>query len=278
MTNEIEGIAAIKSVAKIEQNHSLNGSQQRLLDKRMTKIPAEEEGKMEEVSALTYVSPLAYKSIIHLQEKRVTYDMIQNLDPNLRVTKGMYMIKYIPKTDKRYKKGRPWMIGQDLIRMGIRVAGPRHFHYLCDRIPELNWLRHNTFYSDELFDIAAMQPGISFWFAIDWVGYAKKLSVQKGPEFGSKQGPSSTPYSIYKCSGEEYRKHYKDKCATLRVLSDVLRDVQEVEELSAVQKEMLANAGETGMTREQYIKGRGGVHQPIDPATGRFVKKNKKED
>lgn len=276
MTTSVE---LVRSVAKMEQCQKLHGSQRAEKPKDYNKVPEkglEERG--EEISALTFVSPLAYKVLIHLHEKRVTQDMIQNMDQNLRVTKGMYMIKYISKKSKDYKKGRPFTIGQDIIRMGIHVAGPRHFHYLCDKVPELNWIRHNTHYEDGLFDIAAMQPGIPIWFSIDWCGYAAKLASQPGPEFGSKQGVGSAPFAAYKCSGESYRKHYKDKCATLRTLSDVLREVQDTEELPSVQKEMLEATGETGITREQYIKGRGGVHQPQDPVTGRFLKKNKEEE
>lgn len=277
-----DNLEVIASVARMEQNVRLSGSQNPQENPNMPYIPDAETGKGlkagEGVSALTFVSPLAYKVIIHLQDKRVTYDMIHNMDQNLRVTKGLYMIKYIPKTDKRRKKGRPWCIGQDLIRMGIYVGGYRHWNYLCDRIPELDWLRRNSTLTKGMFDIAAMQPGISLWFTIDWCGYAEKLAAQPGTVYGAKQGSESTPYSVYKCSAEEYRKHYKDKCATLRVLGDVLREVQEAEELPAVQKEMLDNTGETGITREQYIKGRGGVHQPQDPVTGRFLKKTQKED
>ena len=277
MKTDTDTLEVVASVARIEQNVRLSGSEQGQKPERFV-IPAKEEGEREGVNALTFVSPLAYKVIIHLQDKRVTYDMIHNMDQNLRVTKGLYMIKYIPKTDKRRKKGRPWMIGQDLIHMGIYISGWRHWNYLCDRIPELDWLRRNSTLTKGMFDFAAMQPGMSFWFTVQWVEYAEKIKAQPGPEFGSKQGPESTPYSVYKCSADEYRKHYKDKCATLRVLGDVLKEVQEVEEMPSVQEEMLENSGEIGMTREQYIKGRGGNHQPKDPVTGRFLKKSQKED
>lgn len=275
-----DNLEIIASVARMEQNVRLNGSQDRLLDTNLKTIPAKEVGDRDEVSALTFVSPLAYKMTVHLQDKRVSQDMIQNMDQNLRVTKGLYMIKYIPKTNSKRKKGRPWCIGQDLIRMGIYVGGPRHWNYLCDRIPELDWLRRNSTLTEKMFDYAAQQPGMSFWFTIDWPRYMAKLESQ--PESVSVQragsGSEPSPFVAYKCSAEEYRKHYKDKCATLRVLGDVLREVQEAEELPAVQKEMLDNTGETGITREQYIKGRGGVHQPQDPVTGRFLKKKKEED
>ena len=279
-----DNLEVVASVARIEQNMKLNGSQDPQENPNMPYIPDAETGKGlkpgEGVSALTFVSPLAYKVIIHLQDKRVSQDMIQNMDQNLRVTKGCYMIKYIPKTNSKYKKGRPWCIGQDLIRMGIYIGGWRHWNYLCDRIPELDWIRRNSTLTQRWFDIAAKHPGMSFWFTVDWPGYESKLAAQPEPVSVQKteSGHEPAPFVAHKCSGEEYRKHYKDKCATLRVLGDVLREVQEVEELPTVQKEMLDNAGETGITREQYIKGRGGNHQPKDPATGRFLKKNQMEE
>lgn len=276
-----DNLEVVASVARIEQNMRLNGGQNPQENSNMPYIPDAETGKGlkpgEGVSALTFVSPLAYKVIIHLHDQRVSQDMIQNMDQNLRVTKGQYMIKYIPKTDHRYKKGRPWCIGQDLIRMGIYVSGPKHWNYLCDRVPELDWLRRNSTLTKEWFDIAAQHPGMSFWFSVDWPRYVAKILSQPVSVQKAGTGPEPKPLVAYKCSGEEYRKHYKDKCATLRVLGDVLKEVQEAEELPAVQKEMLDNAGETGITREQYIKGRGGVHQPIDPKTGRFISRHKED-
>lgn len=260
----------VRSVAKIEQNQNLNGSQNRLFDKNWKTIPAKDEALRDEVSALTFVSPLAYKMIIDLRDLRVTESKMQSMDKNLRVTKGLYMIKYIPKSSKKYKKGRPWVIGQDLIRMGIYVSGWTHWNYLCDRIPELDWLRRNSTLTKKMFDYAAMQPGMSFWFTIDWPRYVAKLATQPGPAFGSKQGTESSPFASYKCSGKEYRKHYKDKCATLRVLNDVLKEVQEVEALPSVQKEMLDATGESGVTRKDNV-------QPKDTKTGRFVSRKKEE-
>lgn len=268
--NEIS--ETIISAANIEANHQLGGSQVLKNLEGMKLIPNKDPNKREEVSALTFVSPLAYKLIVNLKEIPVTKTMIQNLDQNLRVTKGLYMIKYIPKTDKRYRKGRPWCIGQDLIQMGVYVSGPTHWNQLCDRIPELNWIRRNSTFSEKLFDIAVKHPGMTFWFCADWVRYEQKLlsvSVLKTED---------RPFGAYKCSAEEYRKHYKDKTATLRVLADVLHEVQEVEMLPSVQNEMIAATGESDITRKQYIKGMGGVNQPKDPVTGQFIKKKQKEE
>ena len=276
----------ISATARVEQNHAYNGSERRAGFDPMF-IPDKEveagtkEGEV--VSALAFVSPLAYKIIINLDEKKVTQDMMQNLDPKLRVTRGMFMIKYIPKTDKNRKKGRPWRIGQDLIRMQIYVSGPIHWNALCDKIPELDWIRKNSIMDNDqrkiktLFDLAAQHPGITFWFCIDWFKYNEKLKANSANE-PKTETDTTAPFGAYKCSAEEYRKHYKDKLATLRVLSDVLQDVQAVEMSPSVQSEMLKATGETSITREMYIKGHGhnyNIGQPQDPITGRFIKRKK---
>ena len=278
---ELGNIDTIVAAARIEANQQMGGSQVLKKSENMKYVPHKEQDKRDEINALTFVSPLAYKLICHLDEKPVTRRMIQNLDPKLRVTKGLYMIKYIPKTDKRYRKGRPWCIGQDLIKMGIYVSGPKHWNYLCDRIPELDWIRRNSGISDELFYTAAHYPGMTFWFCVDWARYESRLRSESGAESetGSKSGAVQkrelNPLGAYKCSGEEYRKHYKDKTATLRTLADVLHEVQEAEMLPAVQEEMIKETGESDITRKQYIKGMGGVNQPKDPVTGQFIKKEK---
>lgn len=273
-------VESIISAANIEANQQMGGSHKQIPEHSMRMVPNKDPNKRYEVNALTFVSPLAYKLILHLDEEPVTKSMVQNLDQKLRVTKGLYMIKYIPRTDKRYRKGRPWCIGQDLIHMGIYVSGPREWNKLCDRIPELNWIRRNSGLSEELFYTARNYPGMSFWFCVDWVRYENMLRAKS--EFGTGTGTKTHtvykdelgPLGAYKCSGEEYRKHYKDKVATLRTLADVLKDVQEVEMLPAVQEEMMLETGEADITRKQYIKGMGGVNQPKDPTTGRFIKKD----
>jgi len=268
---------AITSMASIETNHKLNGSYEGRETPIVSKIPEKDKStgtdidfKMagEEVSPLAFISPLAYKLICHLYDKRITKKMIRSMDKNLRVTKGMFMIKYVPTTDKYYRKGRPFKFGQDLIRMRIYVSGPKEWHALCDKIPELDWIRRNSTFSDTMFTIAKEHPGMSFWFSLDWVRYYNMLKEQP---LVTEEDKNIHAFGAYKCSAEEYRKHYKDKTATLRVLNDVLKEVQEVEKSPAVQEEMLNATGETGMTRDIEP-------MPKDPKTGRFISKKKREE
>ena len=219
------------------------------------------------------VSPLAYKYIVRLDDNPVDWDQVKALDPNLRVTKGMYMIKYTPKTSGDYKKGRPWKIGQDLIRWDIRVSGPQHWHKLCEKLPELGWLERNSTLTDYMFGLAARHPGMSFIFTVKWEEYEKQLQEKS---ISVLKTPLQSGFVSRKCSFKEYEEVYKaqDKAMLIRYLSDVLSEVQEVESSQAVQEEMFKATGETCITREQYIKGHGGVHQPKDPLTGRFIKKS----
>lgn len=264
----------VKAVARIEQNHKLSGSQEgRKLEN--FKIAYDGKGREAEINAQTFVSPLAYKFTISLTEKNVTLDMIQRMDPDLRITKGLFMLKYVPKTNSDYKKGRPWKMGQDIIRMGIRLSGPKHWHMLCNRIPELKWIERNSTLTDELFGLCAQHPGMTFWFSVDWVRYAKMLEDKRAAELESVQGKEpdteEAVFAARKCSFAEWEDKYKDKCAKLRYLSDVLKEVQEVESSPTVQREMLAETGESAVTREFN-------NQPKDPITGQFISKKKKED
>lgn len=269
MTNTIDLIAAN---AKIEANHELSGSHTKKTASCSHRLGNNDNfsGKSKwdgsEVSPLAFISPLAYKLIVHLKDEVVTQEQIQGLDPNLRVTKGLYMIKYIPTTDKRRKKGRPFCIGQDLIRMGVYVAGVRHWNYMCDRIPELDWIRRNsTVNSDEkmqgMMNLAVKHPGMTFWFSVDWLGYYDKLLAKAGTDI-------EKPYGAWKCSAEEYNAKYKGKETIKRTIADVRKVVQDIDKLEAVQEEMMEATGEVGYSFEQEP-------MPRDAKTGQFISRVK---
>lgn len=262
----------IKATAKIFQNTEMNGNefikpkpdQYKGIERKMV-IGGEEI----EVNAQAFVSPLAYKYIIDLRDRPVFFEQIQNLDPNLRATKGMYMIKYVPKGSADRKKGRPWKIGQDLIRWDIRVSGPVEWNSLCEKIPELAWLKRNSTLTPNMFNIAVKHPGMSFWFTIKWDEYETYLEQQ----LEQLKLKLDKVFVSRKCSFSDYKELYKaqDKSLVLRLLNDVLDEVQEVESSPAVQKEMIAATGEATVTRQ--FNG-----QPKDPVTGRFVNKKQEQE
>lgn len=261
-----EILDTIVGAANVEQNQELNGNVKLNQGKPVNKfyegtIIEPGTGEKIEVSASSPVSPYAYKYFLRLDDKPVTWADIESLNPVLRSTKGLYMIKYTPRNSKDRKKGRPWKIGQDLIRWDIRVSGKKHWNYLCDKIPELDWLRRNSTLTDRMFDLAVMHPGMSFWFSVDWVRYEAKLQAQS-------ESVLEKPFVSRKASVEEYKKvaKHNNKGLLCRYFSDVLKEVNEAEKQPAVQEEMIAAEGEV------YNRSR---KCPRDPVTGQFIKKEK---
>lgn len=218
-----------------------------------------ETGEDVEVSEKSPVSPYAYKYIARMDDTPVNWDQIFNLDPMLRTTKGVYMIKYTPYHSKDYRKGRPFKIGQDLIRWDIRVSGTEEWHELCKRVPELGWLERNSYLTDNMFALAKKHPGMSLWFSVKWDEYEAKLQEQSHTVL-------ENPFVSRKCSITEYKDKYKakDKAVLIRYFHEILKEVNEVEKLPSVQEEMLTNANE-GYDRSRKC--------PRDPVTGRFIKK-----
>ena len=259
--------SVINAAARIEQNQELNGSQNQKKVKKIYElldgVARDKYGNVVEVNAFSSASPYAYKYTVDLRDRPVIWDQIQNLDPNLRMTKGFYMIKYTPRNSPDRKKGRPWKIGQDLIRCDIRVSGKAHWAALCERVPELDWLRRNSTLSDEMFDLAVQHPGMTLWFTVDWVRYCNKLRAQSESEAVQRQ-----PLVARKVSVADYKKIAdKDNNAIMcRYFNDILAEVNDAERLPAVQKEMIAADGEVYNRSRKNNK---------DPKTGRFIKKEK---
>ena len=240
---EFDLTTTLAAVAKIEHNRELNGNETKYTGTTYAKYRNGKmylDGEEIEVNAQSFASPLVYKFAIRLDEKPVFQDQVKNLDPMLRMTKGLVMIKYTPRGSKDYRVGRPFKIGQDLIRWDIRVSGPREWEMLAQRVPELKWLMRNTTLNREMFSLAAQHPGMTFWCNVDWPKYAKKLQEQC-PEI------SERPFACHKTSLKDYKEIYKsqDKTLIIRCLNDIISDVNKVELDPSVQEEMMETAGET---------------------------------
>ena len=258
----------IAAVARIEQNAETNGNEEpnqgKTLGKLLGNKARDGKGNEVEVSDHPFISPYNYKYVLRLDDKPVMFSELKKLDPMLRVTKGLYMIKYMPRSDRNRKRGRPWKIGQDLIRWDIRVSGSRHWAKLCESVPELGWIVRNSTFTDALFDIAAQHPGMSLWFSVDWARYEAKIQSQLQNEEQKKDLVRSRV-----CSVEDYQKlkEQTDNAVVIRVFNDILKEVNDAERMPEVQEEMIAEDGEV------YNRSRKNKH---DPATGQFIKK--KED
>lgn len=116
--------------------------------------------------------------VVNLLDEPVSLDNFQNFDPNIRVTAGYYTLTYQLQASKRYVEGKPFIIGQDMIRMRVCVSGPEHWECLANEIPELNWIRRNSYLTRELFQIAKLHPGMNFTFSVDWVRYAALITAK----------------------------------------------------------------------------------------------------
>lgn len=261
-------LKTVAATANAEQNMELNGNKvenegvryQKYLTEKGT-YEGPEVGGGDGINAYAYASPYNYKYIVRLDEKPVKWAQIKNLDPNIRATKGLYMIKYIPKGSIQRKKGRPFLIGQDLIRWRLCVSGSNYWHYLAKQVPEIGWLERNSTLTDNMFKLAKMHPGMSLWFSVKWDEYEAKIQTQLIEAEGKD---TVTPFASSCCPLDQYKKLFKskDKRILLRNWNEVLGEINAVEKSESVQKEMKE---ETGAVYDRSRK------LSRDPVTGRFI-------
>lgn len=261
-TDIVAGNARIENL--IENNGNATKSKRILKRNYLEGKAYDGDGNGYEISADALVSPYAYKFIIRMDEKPVFIEQIKDLDPQIRSTRGMYLIKFISKGNRDYVRGRSFRIGQDLIRWDIRVAGPNHFHKLANKIPELGWIERNSTIKDGLFDIARRHPNMCFWFGVDWVAYEEKLKAQVDEDIASPFIARKVSVQVYEQGKKEF-----DKKLEKRYFNDVLKEVNDCERLDIVKQEMLEYTGEV------YERSR---NKPRDPITGQFLKKDKKKE
>ena len=116
-----------------------------------------------------------YTYLVALDDQPITLKDFAQLKPNIRATHGFYTLQYIPAGSMKRNAKFPYLIGQDLVRIRVTVSGPAHWAKLCERIPELAWLKRNSTISGELFSIAKKHPGLVLRFGIDFVKYCAKI-------------------------------------------------------------------------------------------------------
>ena len=240
--------------------------EQKFLEKEPYKSPVEKDKIAGGVNSLIPVNPYASKILIRLDNKLITSEDILSFDPAIRATGGRYMVRYYGPGATRYKKGRPFQIGQDLIHWDIRVAGYAHWKALTHYIPELKWLDQNSTLTSFLFAVAKMHPGMSIFFTINRDKYVNEI-LEQGKNSGLTPGSDFTPLGVHRPSFKEYNEKYKNmpipKC---RYVNEILKEINEVERLPSVQKEMEEECGIV------YTRGRNTLR---DPVTGQFLKHDK---
>ena len=188
-----------------------------------------------EITANFFVQNPVYYYLVDITDKPVSLKDWTDLNPNVKVTKGLYSIQYIPAGSVRRNPKFPYLIGQDLVRLRVTVSGPIHWGHLCDRIPELGWLKRNSTLTPEMFRIAKMHPGLVIKFTVDVVNYCKKIE-DRAKELGIDI--DHKPLAVYawnKNATEEFRSR---KLADKRTKADYIQQLADAERASTVLDEI----------------------------------------
>ena len=151
-----------------------------------------------------------YNKIVDLAEEPIVFDPSTKILPRTcRTTNGWFTITYNPAGSPKLVPGKPYTIGQDLIRGRFCVSGPGHFRALCSRIPEFAFIKKWSYFDEGLFALAKKHPGVAFGFNLNWVAYAdmiEKKAEARGIDIDHK------PFFMYMAKKEkmdQMRKEYK---------------------------------------------------------------------
>lgn len=155
--------------------------------------------------------------VVDLTDKPVNPDTFQAFDPNVRATFGKFMLTFLNKNDRRVRRGRHFVLDQDLIRARIFFYNWGELMFIAERVPEVAWIVRNSTLTPELLELACQHVGVPFVFTIDWVRYAKKLrEIEKDLK---------APYVTYLTTKEACDK-YKDKLLSdRRNINDYTADI-----------------------------------------------------
>ena len=172
----------------------------RLADRgKLKKETYEGKTKGSGIIANTIVSASQHKFIIDLLDRPVSPDLCKNRPEMLRLTTGMYYIRYYGYGSKSHKKARPFYLYCDLLEKGFKVSGPEMLKAYAEQIPELAWIMRNTSISDSVFDAAYESRGIAIPFTIKIGMYRKKI-LEQNPHcksvFVSRQLPPKLPHAF----------------------------------------------------------------------------------
>lgn len=171
--------------------------------------------------------------IVSLYDEPITLRDFSALKNDIRATRGAYTIQYIPAGSVKRNPKFPYLIGQDLVRIRVTVSGPQHWAGMCDRVPELAWIKRNSTLSDEMFAIAKKHPGLVLHFGINFVKYCNKIEsraeelgidIDHKPlvvyQWGTK-APNIDGYLNPIKTKEDYNKEIKEACACVTREEDI---------------------------------------------------------
>lgn len=191
----------------------------------------------------TPLQPFFVKHIVSLKNQPVTLDNFTNYDESVRTTAGYYNITFVPKTDKRYVKNKPYVIGQDLVRLRVTVSGYQHWKKVAEKIPELGWIdQWCPILHERLFNLARKHPGMNFYFCPDWLAYADLIenrAKEQGLDLEHK------PYVTWLCSAKQREEiEATHKMAPLKTREDYKHILSEIEMEDTVLDEIRENIKE----------------------------------
>ena len=142
-----------------------------------------------------------YNKIVRLSEEPIIVDNV--LPRDCRITNGWFTITYNPSGSPKLVRGKPYTIGQDLIRGRFCVSGVKHWKALCERIPEFAFIKKWSNFNQGLFALAKQHPGVAFGFNLNWVEYAEMIerkAEEQGIDIDHK------PFFVYKTKKEDMEK------------------------------------------------------------------------
>lgn len=173
------------------------------------------------------ITPFSSRYIVSLRDVPVSINDFINRDPDIRATKADFTIKYFPKKHKNRVKGKPYVIGQDLIMWRIAVSGPYHWDALCERIPELGWIKRNTTFTNDFFSIAKKHPGLMIKFTIDFPKYCAMIE-KKAEEMGLNI--EHRALVAYQCSSKDYEDTFsKFEIDDVKTKDDYIKEINAAE-------------------------------------------------
>lgn len=163
-------LEAIEGKSKIEAGHACDETYK----KAGIKLDRERFGR-DGSYAKNGGEPIGINKLIRLDALPVLFDDIKKRDPNILTTNGLYSISYQAPNSPKYRKGKPFLIGQDLVRGCFCFSSPGHLIEVAKKIPEFAWLLKWTNFDMRLFALAKTHCGVTFRFTVDWVRYADEV-------------------------------------------------------------------------------------------------------
>lgn len=159
----------------------------------------------------TSMQPEFRKHWVHMADQPISLSTFKNFDPAVRSTAGFYTLTYLPAHDRnRIYQNRPYMIGQDMVRMRVYASGIIHLRKMGKEIPELGWmLRWCPLLKKELFDLAVQHPGIPFYFTPDWIAYADMIRDKAAKAGIDLDGKPYVAFAAPKAEQAELNAKYK---------------------------------------------------------------------